>query len=350
MSKISKILPATTFGFAPMVTNSLGQSYQSGPSTNLEPSWPIWANYFWISLEKNTPSLEHPLDIKQQFLSTLGWRKLIKNFSTYRWGITTSIYGINFNLTCSSTTGLPLFPNLIWILFLLLNITIFSNQQLPAQSHKPSYVYVLSNFFNWNNHSAPVIHYKWTNMTCCHFISMLTPFSHGHTYNGSQDLSRITLFWVFSASLSSLFHSTSQRPRTHMLHIFSLPLPLPPFTCTSTHSCPYFCALTLWWILHQSKKSFKLFWNCIKPSRKCSPKNEKKFKFIPQFSTLRQAGLWLCVNCSRLKCSSCTADYGTCSSLTHLGTLPIRNCCFDIDQLYLLLFRSLEVISPVTGC
>ena len=38
MSKISKILPATTFGFAPMVTNSLGQSYQSGPSTNLEPS------------------------------------------------------------------------------------------------------------------------------------------------------------------------------------------------------------------------------------------------------------------------------------------------------------------------
>ena len=115
MSKISKILPATTFGFAPMVTNSLGQSYQSGPSTNLEPSWPIWANYFWISLEKNTPSLEHPLDIKQQFLSTLGWRKLIKNFSTYRWEMTTSIHGINFNLTCSPTTGLPLFPNLIWI-------------------------------------------------------------------------------------------------------------------------------------------------------------------------------------------------------------------------------------------
>ena len=82
MSKISKILPATTFGFAPMVTNSLGQSYQSGP--DLLQIWNLPDQYeqtiFGFSLEKNTPQSWAPFKHKTAIFVNFGLTKIDKEF------------------------------------------------------------------------------------------------------------------------------------------------------------------------------------------------------------------------------------------------------------------------------
>ena len=69
------------------------------------------------------------------------------------------------------TTSISLFPNLIWIWFLLPehhNVLIKKSMPIlqPMQ--------LLTKFLSWNNHSVPAIHHKWTKAMCRHFICMLT--------------------------------------------------------------------------------------------------------------------------------------------------------------------------------
>ena len=140
--------------FAPM-GHKLFRTMRTRPSTILmEPCWPLCTSNILIFSWMKTPlSLHHPIPIKQHTIRKLRGQKYNANeflyFNRQRIlicifeGITTRIYGITFNLTCSPQytkwfeqlrRNIPKFD-----LYLVSsqNSTIFSIQQFNAQPHNP---------------------------------------------------------------------------------------------------------------------------------------------------------------------------------------------------------------------
>ena len=133
MSKIPKILPATTFSFCPD-GHKLFRTIWTGRSTILmEPCRPLRTNNVWTRIFHGWNFPQSSASSTQQVAN---YRKLIgqkydencqRILICIFEGITTSIYGITSTwlvlhstpngLSNFNTTGLQLFPNLTWIWF-----------------------------------------------------------------------------------------------------------------------------------------------------------------------------------------------------------------------------------------
>ena len=123
-------------------------------------------NSLWKKHKMKTPfrdRLQDPLQSKQQIILNLG-PKWPKNFDMhFRRHNHSHLWNyfrfdlLPTDLSSFNTTGLPSFPDLTWILFLLKKRHNLLNSATQCPVSQP--MQLLTKFLSWNNHPAPSIHH-----------------------------------------------------------------------------------------------------------------------------------------------------------------------------------------------